>query len=88
MRLFYFQRHYYQPLFTLIGGGIKPLESSWKPMKEVLPKDSKWFKDRVVKFEPESNTVTIGNGDSIQYEYLIVSLGLQLYWNKVHSLGN
>lgn len=80
------ERHYYQPLFTLIGGGIKPLKSSYEPMEKVLPKDSKWVKDRVTKFDPESNTVTVGNGDTIQYEYLIVALGLQLHWNKIPGL--
>ncbi|XP_015524956.1 sulfide:quinone oxidoreductase, mitochondrial [Neodiprion lecontei] len=81
------ERHYYQPMFTLIGGGVKTLESSYKSMEKVLPKDAQWIKDRVVKFEPESNTVTVANGDSIQYEYLIVALGLQLYWNKIPGLS-
>lgn len=52
-------------------------------MEKVLPKDSKWIKDRVDKFKPESNIVVVANGDTIQYEYLIIALGLQLNWNKV-----
>lgn len=33
--------HYYQPMFTLIGGGIRSFEDSKKPMKDTLPKKCK-----------------------------------------------
>lgn len=73
-------------MFTLIGAGIKSIESSRKSMKDVLPKKAQWIKDKVVSFKPELNTVTTSNGDTIEYELMIVAMGLQLYWNKVAKL--
>ena len=31
--------HYYQPLWTLVGGGQINLESTGKPMKRLIPKN-------------------------------------------------
>jgi len=78
-----FQIHYYQPLFTLIGGGISSFEASKRYMKDVLPKNATWIKASVVGFQPEANQVTTHNGDTIEYEIMIIAIGLQLYWDKV-----
>lgn len=78
--------HYYQPMFTLIGGGIRSFEDSKKSMKDTLPKNAKWFQDNVMSFEPTQNQVTMSNGDIVQYEIMIVAMGLQLYWEKIPGL--
>ncbi|CAL7933149.1 unnamed protein product [Xylocopa violacea] len=78
--------HYYQPMFTLIGGGIRSFQDSKKPMKDTLPKNSKWFQENVMSFEPTQNQVTMSNGDVVQYEIMVVAMGLQLYWEKIPGL--
>nr|XP_012139841.1 PREDICTED: cyclin-T-like isoform X1 [Megachile rotundata] len=80
------QIHYYQPMFTLIGGDIRSFDASKKPMKEVLPKDATWLQENVMSFEPEQNQVTMSNGDTVQYEIMIVAVGLQLHWEKIPGL--
>lgn len=70
-------------MFTLIGAGIKTIDSSRKFMKDVLPKKAQWIKDKVITFKPDKNSVTTANGDTIEYELMIVAMGLQLYWEKV-----
>ncbi|XP_076234890.1 sulfide quinone oxidoreductase [Calliopsis andreniformis] len=80
------ESHYYQPLFTLIGGGIKSFEESKRPMKDVLPKNAKWLQENVMSFEPEQNQVTTSNGNIVQYEIMIVAVGLELYWEKIPGL--
>lgn len=52
-------------------------------MKEVLPKKAKWLKASVVGFQPDVNKVSTHHGDTIQYDIMIVALGLQLHWDKV-----
>jgi len=59
------QMHYYQPMFTLVGGGIKTLEECGRPMKSVLPKNCDWIKSKAVNFDPENNKVTTQNGDEV-----------------------
>lgn len=80
------EKHYYQPMFTLIGGGIKTLNDSFRPMSKVLPALATWLKDSAAKFEPENNTVYTANGDKIEYEFLLVATGLQLDYDKVPGL--
>lgn len=78
--------HYYQPLFTLIGGGMKTLSQSHKLTKSVLPKNVNWIQDKVKKFNPNNNSVTILNGDMISYDYMLVSIGLELNYDQIIGL--
>ncbi|KAK0165985.1 hypothetical protein PV328_004450 [Microctonus aethiopoides] len=78
--------HYYQPLFTLIGGGLKKFESSKKPMADVIPRGTLWLKDRVISIKADENTVKTSKGDIISYKIMIVAMGLQLYWDKIPGL--
>eukprot|EP00095_Tigriopus_kingsejongensis_P008451 maker-scaffold18_size714446-snap-gene-1.15 protein:Tk08451 transcript:maker-scaffold18_size714446-snap-gene-1.15-mRNA-1 annotation:"sulfide:quinone mitochondrial precursor" len=78
--------HYYQPMWTLVGGGQKSLSQSGKPMKDVLPKKADWIKDKAMTFDPDNCKVTTQNGDVISYEYLVVAMGLQLNYDQVKGL--
>ncbi|KAI8391173.1 uncharacterized protein BYT42DRAFT_489400 [Radiomyces spectabilis] len=80
------QRHYYQPLWTYVGGGIKDFSESFKPMGSVVPKDAEWIQDRVVKLDPDNNQVTLANNEVIGYDYLVVAAGIQINWDQVKGL--
>jgi sulfide:quinone oxidoreductase len=81
--------HYYQPLWTLVGGGIVSKESTAKPMKEVIPSRVQWIKDRVSELMPEQNKVKLQSSDTLSYEYLILSPGLKVDFAKIKGLeGN
>lgn len=80
------QKHFYQPMFTLVGGGMKSVEDSVRPMADVLPPLAKWVKDKAEKFDPASNSVTTKSGDIIEYDYLVVAAGLQLNYDKIPGL--
>lgn len=75
--------HYYQAMFTLIGGGIKSLQQSVRPTKSVLPTNATWLKDSVTEFNPDSNFVKTKNGDTIKYQYMLVAMGLQLHYEQI-----
>lgn len=79
-------KHYYQPMFTLIGGGMKNLEDSYKPMSKVLPKHAKWFQEKAVRFDPRNNEVTTSTGRVISYDVLLIAMGLQLNYDKIPGL--
>lgn len=78
-------KHYYQPMFTMIGGGMKRLSQSYRDMKSVLPKSAKWIKDAAVKIDPKNNQVLTKDGHTITYDLLIVAVGLQLNYDKVRT---
>lgn len=79
-------RHYYQAMFTLIGGGIKKLDQSYKPMKSVLPKDAVWLKDKVAEIDPKKSQVTTEKGDVVNYDYMVVATGIELDFKKIPGL--
>eukprot|EP00090_Calanus_glacialis_P013552 TRINITY_DN22219_c0_g1_i1.p1 TRINITY_DN22219_c0_g1~~TRINITY_DN22219_c0_g1_i1.p1 ORF type:complete len:446 (-),score=142.49 TRINITY_DN22219_c0_g1_i1:240-1577(-) len=78
--------HFYQPLWTLVGGGIKPLAESAKPMETILPKNATWIQDAVTSFHPEENTVTTKQGQEIGYEYMVVAMGMVSRYEWVNGL--
>jgi len=78
--------HYYQPGWTLVGGGMKTFEDTGKPMKNVLPKKAEWLKTSVETFDPDNSKVTTTEGDEISYEYLVIAMGLQLKYEMVKGL--
>jgi sulfide:quinone oxidoreductase len=78
--------HYYQPLWTLVGGGVVPKEITGRPMKSVMPKRVHWIKDAVAEFEPEQNQIRTRDGKVITYDWLVVAAGLQINWDKIPGL--
>lgn len=78
--------HYYQPMWTLVGGDLKKLAQSGRPMEWCLPKKANWLKDSVVSFNPEENQVVTASGDVVSYEYLVIAMGLQLKYEMIKGL--
>ncbi|KAG0298414.1 hypothetical protein BGZ96_012136 [Linnemannia gamsii] len=78
--------HYYQPLWTFVGSGLKTLDESKMAMSEVMPEKAQWIKDSVASFDPTKNTVVLANGESISYDYLVVAAGIQVNWGKIKNL--
>ena len=70
-------------MFTLIGGGMKNLGNSYRLMKDVLPSNAKWIKEKAVEFSPKTNSVTTSGGVKINYDIMLVGTGLQLNYDKV-----
>jgi len=78
--------HYYQPLWTLVGGGVVPKEITGRPMKSVMPKRVRWIRDAVSEFEPNKNLIRTRDGRVITYDWLVMAAGLQLNWDKIPGL--
>jgi sulfide:quinone oxidoreductase len=75
--------HYYQPLWTLVGGGCAPVQQSVRPEMSVMPKGAKWIKDRAVEIDPEAQSVGLESGGSVGYDFLVVCPGLSLDWDRL-----
>lgn len=65
------QTHYYQPLWTLVGGGIKTFKETVRSMKDVLPKECDWIKAKVTNFDPDNNTVVTSDGQKVIHREII-----------------
>lgn len=78
--------HDYQPLWTLVGGGVFPREMSRRPMADVMPRGVTWIRDRVETFDPGENQVRTESGKTLVYNELVVAAGIQLDWGAVKGL--
>lgn len=79
-------KHYYQPLWTLVGAGVFPKEQSERDEEAFIPPDTEWIRDGVAALEPAENRVTLKSGVGVRYDYLVVALGIQIDWNKIAGL--
>lgn len=83
--------HYYQPLWTLVGGGRAPLEASARPTSTVMPQGVSWIREAAVGVDPETRTVALDDGSTVEYDKLVMCPGIQLDWEKItglrHTLG-
>jgi sulfide:quinone oxidoreductase len=79
-------KHYYQPAWTLVGGGAFDSNNTVRNQADVIPKGTKWIKQKALAFQPESNTVQLDNGDNVNYEFMVVAPGIQLNWSDVKGL--
>ena len=80
------EKHYYQPAWTLAGGGAFDITKTERAQASVMPKGVAWIKDKVKSFSPESNSVSLSNDESITYDYLVVAPGIQLNWKDIKGL--
>ena len=83
------EKHYYQPLWTLVGGGVFDRAITEREEKDYIPEGATWIKDAVSSFEPAKNAVVTRSGQRLTYDQLVVALGIQLDWGKIKGLeGN
>ena len=80
------EKHYYQPIWTLVGAGVFDKSISEKDEVEFMPDGVTWIKDYCTGFDPESNSVSLKNGDKVTYDYLVVTAGIQIDWDKIPGL--
>jgi sulfide:quinone oxidoreductase len=78
--------HYYQPGWTLVGGGVFSLEETRRAEGDLIPSGVTWIREAVAGFDPEHNTVTTASGQAFSYDVLIVATGLKLCWDRIEGL--
>jgi len=79
--------HYYQPGWTLVGGGVFDRARTERPMVRAIPKGVKWIRAAVAGFEPEHNAVVLEDGARVPYRTLVAAPGLTLRWNAIRGLN-
>jgi sulfide:quinone oxidoreductase len=80
-------KHYYQPLWTLVGAGVVRKEVTQRDEEPLIPRGVAWIRSAVDRFDPERNRVTTAAGEEIHYDWLVVCPGIQLNWDGVGGLS-
>ena len=78
--------HYYQPGWTMVGGGVFKPATTVKTMASVIPSKAKWIQAAVAGFEPDAKQVILEGCRPISYDALIVCPGLKLNWHAIEGL--
>ncbi|MGV0644156.1 FAD/NAD(P)-binding oxidoreductase [Mycolicibacterium sp. XJ2546] len=80
--------HYYQPLWTLVGGGQAKASATARPEASVMPRKATWIKNTAAAVDPDNNTVSCADGAIYEYDVLVVSPGIQLDWDHTEGLAD
>lgn len=78
--------HHYQPGWTLVGGGLKNKNDLKRPMRDLIDSKVRFYNNNVQQFAPDQQTVSLGNGDSISYDQLIVCPGIKCDFTSISGL--
>jgi sulfide:quinone oxidoreductase len=79
-------KHYYQPLWTLVGAGQVAAEATVREEEDYVPKSVTWYRDRAVEIDPELNVVRTAGGARIGYDFLVVAPGMKVEWDAIPGL--
>jgi sulfide:quinone oxidoreductase len=79
--------HYYQPGWTMVGGGIFDPATTAKTMASLIPPGVRWIKAAVAAFEPEKRAVILDGCRVVKYTALVVAPGLKLNWDGIEGLS-
>ncbi|KAF2740573.1 sulfide quinone reductase [Polyplosphaeria fusca] len=79
--------HHYQPGWTLVGGGLKDKENLRRPLAGMLDSKLRFYNTALHSFHPEQNSVTLGSGDTVNYEHLVVAPGIKLNFASIRGLS-
>ncbi|MBG9733394.1 FAD/NAD(P)-binding oxidoreductase [Paenibacillus alvei] len=78
--------HYYQPLWTLVGGGVVKKETTSRSLQSLIPKGADWIQEAVAQFQPSENQIVTAGGTVIKYDALVVAAGIQVDWDRIKGL--
>ncbi|MGZ0019374.1 TIGR01244 family sulfur transferase [Nitrosomonas sp. wSCUT-2] len=79
-------QHYYQPAWTLVGGGAYEIAKTAKPMAAVIPEKAQWIQAAAVRIDPQHHRVYLTDGRVMGYRQLIVCPGIRTAWEKIEGL--
>ncbi len=80
------KKHYYQPLWTLVGAGIVKKEVTERDQQSLIPDGVNLIQEAVSSIDPDSNSLLTDNMTEIQYDYLVMAAGIQINWDKIKGL--
>lgn len=80
------KEHHYQPGWTLVGSGLKPLSDMSRPLSSIVPEGVTHYPLQVSTFDPENNELKTSDGVEVSYEYLIVAPGLETNFAGIKGL--
>lgn len=80
-------KQFYQPGFTMIGGGIYQPDEVYRSQASCIPDGVKWIKDETIAIDPVLNKITTKNNGNISYDFLVLTPGLQMNFDQIEGIS-
>ena len=81
------REHYYQPLWTLVGGGDARFADTERREADLIPPGVTWIQEAVTEIHAAKNRVKLSSGRQVTYDQLVVALGIKLDWDAIPGLA-
>ena len=80
------KEHYYQPGFLFLPFDQYKPEDVVKPIKDFIPKVVDFINKSATKILPEGHQVILSNGNTLQYDILIVATGTEVAPEEIEGM--
>ncbi|MGB6053714.1 MAG: FAD/NAD(P)-binding oxidoreductase [Burkholderiaceae bacterium] len=80
--------HYYQPAWTLVGGGQYAAAATRRALRDCLPAGVTHIPAGVRQLLPDHKQVVLEDGTRVDYDFLVVAAGIQLDWDAIDGLSD
>ena len=78
--------HFYQPLWTLVGGGEVRKETTAREESGLIPRGVEWINEAAAEIDPDAQRVVTASGTAIHYDFLVVATGVELDFDATPGL--
>ena len=82
------QPHFYQPGFTLVASGLWPQQNVVTHTRQWVPSGVDWIEADATGFAPDNKSVSLTNGDTLNYDLLVVATGCQLNYSDIGGMSS
>jgi sulfide:quinone oxidoreductase len=80
------KNHWYQPAWTLVGGGTFDYAATRRDEATLIPEGVTWVQDKATEILPEENKVVTATNGELTYDYLVVAPGLVYDLDAIEGL--
>ncbi len=79
--------HYYQPGLTLVATGVWERSKTEDRNARYVPSGVNWVHAMVEEYDADNNRFTTDEGETIEYDYLVVTTGLELRFDQYEGMS-
>ena len=81
-----YKTHYYQPGFLFLPFDIYTSKQVKKNGKKFIPKGVNYIQEKIHLIKSEENTITLNNGENLNYDILIVATGTDIAPEEIEGM--